>query len=275
MKIDAHHHFWQYDPLSHEWIDESMKAIRRDFLPAELLTELTKNQIDGTVAIQADQTNLETEFLLELAAKHDFIKGVVGWVDLRAEDIADQLERYSTREKLVGFRHIVQGEPDPNFLLRDDFLNGLSQLALHDFTYDILVFPHQLPAAVKTVQKLLNQKFVLDHMAKPDFRNQDFANWTSTIQELAKSENVYCKLSGLVTEADWEGWKAEDFKFCLDVVFEAFGTNRLMFGSDWPVCLVAAEYTEVINLVKDYIGEFSLAEQEKVFGKNAINFYSL
>ncbi|MEQ8238583.1 MAG: amidohydrolase family protein [Cyclobacteriaceae bacterium] len=275
MKIDAHNHFWHYDPLKHEWIDESMKAIRRDFLPEDFLPELNKNQIDGTVAVQADQTIQETDFLLSLAAKYDFIKGVVGWVDLRAADIDNQLARYSTEEKLVGFRHIVQGEPDPDFLLRDDFQNGLSKLAQYDFTYDILIFPHQLPAAVKTVQKLPNQKFVLDHIAKPDIKNQDYTHWTKSIKELALSENVYCKLSGMVTEADWSNWKSEDFKYCLDVIFEAFGTDRLMFGSDWPVCLVAAEYAEVKNLVKNYLDKFSSTEQEKIFGKNAISFYSL
>jgi len=275
MIIDSHQHFWQYHPVRDAWITDDMKVIQRDFLPADLQPVLQQNGVDGCVAVQADQSETETQFLLDLAAAHPFIRGVVGWTDLRAPDLAGKLERYAQEDKLKGFRHIVQGEPDPDFLLREDFCKGIQALAPYDFTYDILIYPIQLPAAEKFVQRFPSQRLVIDHMAKPYCRTGDIAEWERSMRAIAKSPNVYCKISGLVTEADWLRWQPADFAPYLDVVLEAFGPQRLMFGSDWPVCLVAAEYAQVKRIVTDHISCLGAAEQAAIMGGNAAAFYKL
>lgn len=274
MKIDAHNHFWEFDPVRDAWIGASMEEIRRDFLPTEFKAVLDHNRLDGTVAVQADQSRQETMFLLDLAEKNDFIKGVVGWVDLQAEDIEQQLEQYENFPLLKGFRHIAQAEKD-DFLVSDKLVRGIAALAATDFTFDLLVYPNQLPAAVELAGMFPNQPFVLDHIAKPLIKKREITGWKKGIRDLAAHQNVMCKISGLVTEADWEHWEAADFSPYLEAVTEAFGTERLMFGSDWPVCLLAAEYNRVLRVVEDHFSHFSESERNQIFGKNAITFYNL
>ncbi len=275
MTIDSHQHFWHYEPVKHSWIDDEMAVIRKDFLPSDLKQVYNENGIDGCVAVQADQTLEETDFLLDLASKNDFIKGVVGWVDFRADDIEEVLQKYCDSEKLKGFRHVVQGEPDHNFLLRPNFLNGIKALEKHHLTYDILVFPHQLGAVLEFVKRFPYQKFVIDHIAKPYIKDGFFDGWAVMMQEIAKQDNVFCKVSGMITEADYKSWTEAQLKPYLDLVFNAFGTERIMFGSDWPVCLVAGNYSEVKTIITNFIGGLSKTEQEAVMGKNAIQFYNL
>src|SRR5271170_3932484 len=257
MRVDSHQHFWHYDPVRDSWITDDMGVLKRDYLPGDLLPEMHANGIDATVAVQAGQSERETEFLIDLAARHAFIAGVVGWVDLRNPEVDRRLEHFSRFPVMRGFRHIAQDEPDDGFLAREDFVRGVAALGQFDFTYDILIFPKQLPAAVELVEALPDQAFVLDHIAKPLVKTREMETWAAGIRALASNPRVFCKLSGLITEADWTHWRAEDFTPYLDVVWEAFGTDRLMFGSDWPVCLLAGSYTQVKKLVSDYVGESS------------------
>ncbi|MFY0599477.1 MAG: amidohydrolase family protein [Cyclobacteriaceae bacterium] len=273
--VDAHQHFWNYEPVKHSWISDDMKVIQRDFLPQNLLPIYEENHVDQCVAVQADQTEAETDFLLSLAEKYAFIGGVVGWVDLKSNDLEKRLEHYSQFDKLKGFRHVVQDEPDPNFMLGSDFQKGISLLHRYNFTYDILIFHHQLPATVELARAFPNMKFVLDHIAKPDIKLGSVDDWAKHIKALGECQNVYCKVSGMVTEADWEFWKTEDLIPYLDIVFENFGTDRIMFGSDWPVCLLAADYKMMKSVLDTYISGFSKLEKNKVMGENAGSFYSL
>lgn len=275
MIIDAHQHFWHYHPVKDAWITDDMKVIQDDFLPQHLLPVLQENGVHGCVAVQADQSENETGFLLELAAQHNFIKGVVGWVDLRADNLSARLDYFSQFGMLKGFRHIVQGEPDPAFLLRDDFCRGISLLARHNFTYDILVYPLQLLAVTSFAAKFPEQRLIIDHLAKPDFKTGEISSWETHMRAIAKHPNVYCKLSGMVTEADWQRWEPAHFMPCLNVVLEAFGPERLVFGSDWPVCKVAGTYAEVKGIIEDYISRLSATEQAGIMGGNAIRFYNL
>ncbi|MBC7891320.1 MAG: amidohydrolase family protein [Sphingobacteriaceae bacterium] len=275
MKIDAHQHFWKFDPIRDAWITESMTAIRRDFGPTDLKPCLDQHGFNGCVAVQADQSEDETNFLLGLADEHAFVKGVVGWVDFRASNLSERLAHYAAFPKLKGFRHVVQSEADDLFLLRTEFLAGIRALAGYEFTYDLLIYPNQLGVAREFTARFPAQKFVLDHLAKPLIRQGVVDRWKPDIQSLAKHENVYCKVSGLVTEADPEHWHRDDFRPYLDAVVEAFGVNRLLFGSDWPVCLLAAEYAEVVGLVEDYFSGFSKTEKAKIWGGNAAKFYNL
>ncbi|MBC6998791.1 amidohydrolase family protein [Cytophaga sp. FL35] len=275
MIIDSHQHFWIYDERKHAWIDDQMAIIRRDFLPQDLKPVYENHGVDGCVAVQADQTLEETEFLLNLSNENDFVKGVVGWVDLRSTSLPEQLEKYQENENLKGWRHIVQGEADHNFLLRNDFLNGISLLEKYNHTYDILVFPHQLGAVLEFVKKFPNQAFVIDHIAKPYIKDGFFDGWSLLMKEISKHENVFCKISGMITEADYDNWSKEEIFPYMNLILEAFGPNRVMYGSDWPVCLVAGTYPQVKNLVKDFIQDLSTTEQEKIMGKNAMAFYNL
>jgi len=275
LKIDSHQHFWKYDAVRHSWLNDEMKALRQDFMPEHLKPLLETNGIDGCMLVQVDQTLEENDFQLQNAANNDFVKGVVGWVDLQAADISEQLERLAEFEKLKGFRHILQGESDRALMLKPAFLNGISKLQQFGLTYDILIFPDQLTYAKELVARFPDQLFVLDHIAKPDIKNGIMAEWKAGIQELAKYDNVYCKVSGMVTEANWNEWTEGDFIPYLDVIFEAFGTNRLMFGSDWPVCLVAANYEQVLSITANYVSQFSPYEQQLFWGGNAIKFYNL
>lgn len=275
MTIDSHQHFWKYEPVKHHWIDDEMAVIRRDFLPNDLKKVYTENAIEGCVAVQADQTLAETDFLINLAKENDFIKGVVGWADLRDENIDEVLATYASTKKLKGWRHVVQGEADHNFLMRQNFLRGISYLEKYHYTYDILVFPHQLGATLEFVKQFPYQKFVIDHIAKPYIKDGYFEGWAVLMKEIAKQENVYCKISGMITEADYKEWKPEQIHPYMNVVLNVFGSNRLMYGSDWPVCLVAGNYQQVKELVTNFIGTLSSNEQEAIMGENAISFYNL
>lgn len=274
MRIDAHQHFWHYNPKQHEWIDDKMSVIRKDFLPVDLLPILQKNNFDGCIAVQADQTEMETKFLIDLAIKNNVIQGVVGWVDLKAENIYEQLAYYKQYDIVKGFRHVLQNE-EPDFMLESNFLNGIQCLQDFNYTYDLLIFPQHLPAAIKLVKQNPHQLFVIDHIAKPYIKFGLIAQWKKDIELIAKFENVFCKISGMVTEVDYENWQDSDFLPYIDIVVKAFGTKRIMYGSDWPVCLVAASYREMLNVVENYFNGFSETEQDDFFGKNAQLFYQL
>jgi L-fuconolactonase len=273
-RIDTHQHFWKFDPVRDNWIDDNMKLIQRDFLPPDLAPVLHENKIEGCVSVQADQSENETQFLLDLANKNNFIKGVVGWVDLRSPQLTERLEYYSAFKKLKGFRHIVQAEPI-GFMRSPEFSKGIGALKNFNFTYDILIYPHQIQDAIWLVQEHPDQNFVVDHMAKPVIREKEFRNWSAGMKQLASYENVWCKLSGLVTEAVWKEWTQDDFKPYLDFVLQYFGTNRVMYGSDWPVCLVAAAYQNQLGIIEDYLKSFPSSEIHKIMGENAIQFYNL
>lgn len=275
MTIDSHQHFWYFDPERHSWIDDSMALLKRNFLPFDLRPLLAGQGIDGCIAVQADQTEDETTFLLDLAASYDFIKGVVGWIDLRAENIEARLEYFSQFERLCGFRHIVQGESDVNFLLRSSFRRGIALLENHQFTYDLLVFPHQLGAVLEFVRAFPRQMFVIDHLAKPYIRDGFFDGWATLMRAIAQHENVWCKVSGMVTEADWSGWRYSNFVPYLDLVFESFGPSRILYGSDWPVCLLGGSYQDVKGIIDRYISQLSVAERQGIWGDNAVAFYGL
>jgi L-fucono-1,5-lactonase len=274
-RIDAHQHFWRYDPVEYDWIDASMAPLRRDFLPADLEPELRAAGFHACVAVQARQSLEETRWLLELADRHPFIAGVVGWADLQAADLQAQLEPFAGRRRLVGLRHVVQAEPDDRFLLRPEFLRGIT--ALHDFglAYDILIYPRHLPAAIEFAQRMEGHRLVLDHLAKPEIRGGEIAQWHRQVRDLAACANVMAKLSGLVTEADWHNWTPEEMRPYLDVAFECFGWDRLMIGSDWPVCTVAADYGRTMRLVTDYMRGRPALEQDAVLGGNAARFWRL
>lgn len=274
MIIDSHQHFWKYDPVRDSWIDSTMKIIQRDFLPRDLKPILIENNVDGCIAVQADQSEYETAFLLDLAAKNNFIKGVVGWVDLCDSNVQKRLEQFDQNKLFKGVRHILQTEKE-DFILDRAFINGIQRLAPLNLTYDLLVLPHQLENTTILVSKFSNQKFVLDHIAKPPIKSAGIKNWKLGIEKLAKCPNAYCKLSGLVTEADWSSWKQEDFTPYIDIVFEAFGTDRILFGSDWPVCLLAGSYAKTKKIVTSYIKQLSDTEKAKIMGLNAIDFYGI
>lgn len=273
MKIDAHQHFWTYDAQQYPWITEVLSRLRRDFQPADLERELAKAGLDGSIAVQARQTVAESRWLLHLADQHPIIKGVVGWVDLCSDQVEEQLAELARHPKFVGVRHVVQDEPEDEFMLRPDFWRGLGKLRPFNLTYDLLLYPRHLPVAVKLVRQFPEQKFVLDHLAKPCIKAGVLSPWQEDLQELARYENVFCKVSGLVTEARWGEWQQSDFRPYLDVVFSAFGGDRLMFGSDWPVCLLAGAYAQVHQIVAAYLEQSSEEVRHKVFGETAAKFY--
>jgi L-fuconolactonase len=273
--IDAHQHFWCFDPVRDAWITPAMAAIQRDFLPTDLAPILAQYGLDGCVAVQASQSEAETDWLLQLAGENDFIKGVVGWVDLRAKNVAERLAHYAQFKKLKGFRHVLQGETDRALMLRPEFRRGVAALYQHGFAYDLLVLSDQLGFAAELAEAFSTQPFVLDHLAKPLIKAGELEPWRRDIQALAAHENVLCKVSGLVTEADWQHWEPADFWPYLDVVFEAFGAGRVMFGSDWPVCNVAGGYGRMHVLVASYVARLSATEQAQFWGDNAVRFYQL
>lgn len=275
MVIDAHQHFWKYDPVRLDWINDDMPILKTDFLPPKLKAIYQQAGVAACVAVQAEQSEAETDFLLDLASQHNFIRGVVGWVDLRSPELAARLTHYQRFPKLKGFRHIVQSEADPNFMLRDDFQRGIEQLHQFGFTYDILIFPNQLPAAIETVSNFPDQPFVIDHLAKPYIKSGKINKWAKHIEQIAAMPNVVCKVSGMVTEADWGNWQKTDFTPYLEVVFQNFGPKRLLFGSDWPVCLLAGSYMAVKEILADHLQHYSAEEQAMVWGRNAQHFYQL
>ncbi|MDP4210110.1 MAG: amidohydrolase family protein [Bacteroidota bacterium] len=276
MKIDSHQHFWIFNEYDYGWMGDNMQVIKKDLLPSDLAIELNKIGFDGSVAVQARQKLEETRWLLRLADQNDFIKGVVGWVDLRSPDIDAQLAEFAAHPKAVGVRHVIHDEPDDDFMLRPNFVAGVKKLINYNLTYDILVFPKHLPNTVAFVEQFSeNQIFVIDHIAKPLIKDKILSPWKEDMERLAKFPNVYVKLSGMVTEADWDNWKPTDFKPYLDTVIGAFGTNRVMIGSDWPVCRVAGEYPQIMGIVMDYINSLSESEKNKILGGNAIKAYKL
>ena len=275
MRIDAHQHFWKYDAAEYTWIDDSMAALKRDFLPDESAREMARVGFDACVAVQARQTLDETRWLLGLAAEHPSIAGVVGWVDLQADNVRDQLAALAGHQRLVGIRHIAQSEPDDRFLLRPQVVRGIGLLADFGLAFDILIYRRQLSAATELVGRLPSQRFVLDHLAKPDLRSGEIDEWERDIRRLAAQPNVFAKLSGLVTEASWARWTSDQIRPYLDVAFDAFGWNRLMIGSDWPVCTVSADYARTMNVVIDYVAARPDHERDAVLGGNARRFWNL
>lgn len=273
-RIDAHQHFWRFDPVVHSFIDESMPVLRRDYLPEHVAPHLAQHGLDGCIAVQAPETLDETRFLLDLAKENAFVRGVVGWVDLRAPDLDDVLSELCARPGLVGIRHILQSAPD---VLFNDlaFWAGVERLARHQLSYDVLVYERQLQLVLPRLAELPEVTFVLDHVGKPNLREPNVAAFLRSLAPIAQLPNIYCKLSGLVTEANWSNWKPEDLRPVLDGALELFGTERLIFGSDWPVCLLAASYDQVHAVVDDYFRSFSQAERDAVFGKNALAAYRI
>ena len=275
MRIDAHQHFWRYNSEEYAWIGPGMEVLRRDFLPADLEPELRRTGFDGCVLVQVRQSLEETRWFLELADRCTFIVGVVGWVDLQAPDVGAQIDRFRGHPKLVGLRHIVQDERDDRFLLRESFLRGLALAQERGLAYDLLLYPRHLKVAAELVARFPDHRYVLDHAAKPEIRSGRIDEWARDLRALAAFPNVLCKLSGLVTEADWKGWKPEQVRPYLDVVCDCFGPGRLMIGSDWPVCTLAAGYERAMRLVTDYLAPRSAAEREAVCGGNALRFWRL
>jgi len=274
-RIDAHHHLWRYSKQEYGWVGAGMEAIARDFLPVDLQAEIAPCCVTATVVVQARQSLSETEWLLATAAQSDFIRAVVGWAPIADTSFPATLERLEGQRKLKGLRHIIQAEPDDEFILRADFNAGIKAFASTGLTYDILIYEKHLPATIKFVDRHPNQIFVLDHIAKPRIAEKLLEPWRSNLFELAKRENVYCKLSGMVTEADWQNWGAADLRPYADAALEAFGPARLMFGSDWPVCLLATSYKKWFATVQDFLSELSAVEQNLVFGEVAAKVYSL
>lgn len=274
MTIDAHQHFWHFDPVRDSWITDDMATLRRDFLPADLEPILQQNGINGCVAVQASQSEAETIFLVRMAQAYDIVKGVVGWVDLQSAQLPDRLQDLSQYKVIKGYRHVAQAEPD-DFLTRPAVIEGIRQLASFGLTYDILIYPTQLKAALHLVRSVPEVSFVIDHLAKPFIKKREISRWSNFMAEIAKNKHVSCKLSGMVTEGDWQDWSKKDFFPYMDVIFETFGPDRIMFGSDWPVCLVAANYTQVKTLVDEYVSNWGEEVRAKVFGANAISFYNL
>jgi L-fuconolactonase len=274
-RIDAHHHLWRYSKEEYGWIGPGMEAIARDFLPGDLQTDLRACGVAGSVVVQARQSLAETDWLLESAASSPAIRGVVGWAPIADARFSHALEQLKEKRKLKGLRHIIQAEPDDEFILRDDFNLGIAALAGSGLVYDILIYERHLPAAIKFVDRHPNQIFVLDHLAKPRIKDHVLEPWKSNLFEIAKRENVYCKLSGMVTEADWKKWNTTDLRPYADAAVEAFGPSRLMFGSDWPVCLLAATFVRWVQTVQDFLGALSSSEKELVFGGVASKVYSL
>ncbi|MHA7129175.1 amidohydrolase family protein [Algoriphagus namhaensis] len=274
MKLDAHQHFWKYNPSRQPWINEEMKAIRRNFLPEDLHPLLIQTGIDGCVAVQADESTRETAFLCDLAIEFDFIKAVVGWADLASDTLDADLDLFASQKKLKGYREVLQSKP-VEYMLRKEFIRGITKLGKRGYTYDILIFHDQLEAAYHFVKKAPEQPFVIDHLAKPNIKLGIWKDWKKELALLAEREYIYCKVSGMITEADWKKWTGKDLQVYLEVALEHFGPNRLMFGSDWPVCTVAGEYEQVLEVVERFTDALSQTEKEAILGKTAMEFYGI
>ena len=274
MRIDAHQHFWNYDPIRHDWINEDMKAIQKDFLPNDLAPLLQKNDVDGSVLVQVDETDDETEYLVSLAKTHSLIKGVVGWVNLKSDQLEAKLDQYQGSKSLKGFRDILQAKPK-GFMTDSKFVDGIRTLGKKGFTYDILSFESQLEEVLELINQLDEQPLVIDHISKPDIKHNSFDHWAKYMGEISTREHVFVKFSGMVTEADWNNWTTNDFHPYIDFCLEKFGPNRLMFGSDWPVCLVAGDYSEVLNIVRNSIDSLSESERNMILGETATRFYKI
>ncbi len=274
MVIDAHHHFWHYDPVTYGWIGDGMDVLKRDFTPNDLAGEI-EGLVDGLISVQARQDVDETRWLLDVARETPFVVGVVGWVPLTADDVEDRLERLTDESELVGIRHVLQDEPDESYMLREDFNRGVDVLSRFGLAYDVLIYERHLEHAIEFVDRHPDQVFVLDHLAKPRVRDGVTEPWATNIRTFAEREYCYCKVSGLVTEADWETWTAADLRPYLDTIFDAFGPDRLMFGSDWPVCLLACDYRKWYHLIDAYVSELTPHERERFWGGTAAEAYRL
>lgn len=275
MRLDAHQHFWKYNAADYGWITDDMSSLRRDYLPHHLQPALAAAGFDGSIAVQAEHSVDEMRWLLDLACENLFIKGVVGWLDLCAPSLRNRLEEFKGNKRLVGIRHFVQSEPDDDFMLRPEFRHGIAQLAEAGLAYDLLLYPRHLPVAARLVAEFPHQTFVLDHIAKPGIAAGILDPWRRDIAALAAFPNVSCKLSGMVTEARWNGWNTADFAPFLEAVLDAFGPDRLMIGSDWPVCTVAGDYASVMDIVKNYIARLSAAERDAILGNNCARVYRI
>ena len=275
LRIDAHQHFWTYEPVRDIWIDSTMKILRRNYLPTHLEPILAENNFAGTVTIQSDSSEAENQFQLKNASEHAFILGIVGWVDFMKDNIGDRLDYYSEFDKIKGFRHILQQEAQRNFMLNSKFMQGIKLLEKYDLTYDILILPDQLQYIPEFVSAFPKQRFVIDHLAKPDIKGQTINDWKKDILKLSEFENLSCKISGMVTEASLNAWQQHDFDPYLDVIISCFGIDRILYGSDWPVSNLSATYTQVLNIVETYFSSFSNSEKEKIFNLNAARFYKL
>jgi L-fuconolactonase len=275
MRIDSHQHFWYYQENKFSWMNDSLAILQKNFLPKDIKPLINANEFDGTITVQAEQNIEETLSLLKLADLYPFIKGVVGWVPLCSSDVEKSLTVFAKHPKFVGVRHLVHDEVDDNFMLRPDFQNGIAHLQKFKLTYDLLLFARHLPVAVKLIKAFPQQPFVLDHIAKPPIREAKIGSWAKDIIALAKYPNVFCKLSGMVTEAKWHQWKAADFHPYLDIIIDAFGAERVMIGSDWPVCLLSSDYAPTVNIVKDYIQKFPATIRDKILGENCMHFYGI
>lgn len=275
LRIDAHQHFWLFDEARDQWITEDMSVIRKDFLPEDLEPILEEYGVDGCIAVQSVDAVSDNDFLLELANKNAFVKGIVGWLDFTAPSIERELEHYSQFPLIKGWRYVLQGNPKRDLMLTPNFVHNIGLLGKYNYTYDLLVFPDQLKFATELVAQFPNQKFVLDHIGKPNLKEKNFDVYSQDLRKLAQYQNVYCKVSGMVTEADWDNWEKADYSRVLDIVTMAFGKSRIMFGSDWPVCQLATNYSEVKNIVEQYYNFLSEEDKANVFGGNAIRFYNL
>lgn len=273
--IDSHVHFWKYDPIKHSWINDEMKSIRRSFGPEDAHQTFEKYGINGCIAVQADTTDDETSYLCDLAASNPFIKGVVGWTDLKSKDLQEKLQQYNENKIIKGFREIMQGASDDQFLTNKAFHEGIGRLHPFGFTYDILIFHHQLPSAIRFAEKFPDQSFILDHIAKPDIKHGQWKKWKEDIREIAKHPNMFCKISGMITEADYQQWRYQDILPYLEIVAEYFGTDRLCYGSDWPVALVAGNYGQVLQVVTEFLHQVPEKEKENVLSGNTSRFYKL
>ena len=278
MRIDAHQHFWHFNESEYHWDADQQRILRQDYLPGHLEYYLRDNGLEGTVAIQVRQLVEENDYLIQLAETNRFIKGVVGWLDLCSDELSVDLERY--QGKLCGLRHIIDDEADVDFMLQEKFIRGIGKLNNYGYTYDLLVRPEHLGNCIALVEQFPNQQFVIDHLAKPSITTGTMSPWQEDINSLAERQNVYCKLSGMVTEADFTAWGEEElplneFLPYMDVVLEAFSADRLMYGSDWPVCTLASTYDEVYDIVNEYIIKLSVDEQARIMGDTATNFYDL
>jgi L-fuconolactonase len=274
-EIDSHHHLWNYSAAEYPWIGKGMDAIRRDFRPEDIHLEMQRAGIHGSVAVQARQSLEETESLLHWADRYDFLLGVVGWLPLTSRSLDEQLKRFSAHPKLKAVRHVLHDEADDFYMLRDDFNAGVAQLKRYHLAYDILIFEKHLPQTIQFVDRHPSQIFVVDHIAKPRIRDQQFSPWRELLKELSRRDNVYCKLSGVVTEADWRNWHSQHVQAYMDIALDAFGPKRMLFGSDWPVLLVASSYSEWVDTVRNCIGELTASERESIMGGTAAGVYRL
>ena len=274
MKIDAHQHYWQFNPQRDSWIDETMAVLQRDFLPPHIHGEMKQRDFTGSAAVQAAENDEETQWLLSLAAQYNWIQKVIGWVDLAADNIDATLEGYASEKRLAGFRQILQSRP-PEYLADSGFRRGIAALRKFEYTYDVLIFPQHMPETIRLVRDFPEQLFVIDHLAKPAIRNGEIAVWEDNLRQIARCENVYCKISGLVTEADWRAWKPSQLLPYIEVALEAFGANRLMFGSDWPVATLAASFSQVVDVIQSSLEHLSSSEQQMIMGGTASQFYGI